>query len=471
MGKTFRRAEIGVRLSSPAGDDVWAKITGNNSDGMHNDPKYIFECTEGPDAGTQYRTFCCCTDGEIVTSKYNGVYTLSGRSDRKSTGVSNIGFNMRFYEEEYGDLIRYFIWLCRRQIKPFKMSYEDFMNGRVYGTFSGRLKRGLEKFRELYDISKCEVSGPCIEGVGDYWNLDQNLKDLNGRNAWVAGDSTGRFRGLCAALVSGHYIATQIYKTARYGKFLNKVYNDLAYLNDAPELKGTITPALYEIHIFLKVNPTFEEYEKYQKCVEEYNNTRNPPKPMKGCYLALDFTHGEVTVLQSARYFASDNLDEVVNQCHGDARFFSEAGFDVVREKIEVSVHGVQGLPENEEQFKLYGKRYFEFHIRVESKQHPETEELTPEEHADLLSFSKDISQEFGVPVPLSYNKAKSLEGVYQRFLNLRLRDIGVDDALAKVDSFCKLVDEKTRFTVKKRICEYIIYDSYVALDKGWIDF
>lgn len=465
MRRIFKRTEIGVRLSSPTSSELWKQILQRNSDGIHNDPKYILD-VQDEHKSLQYRTFCCCNDGEIVKSKFNGIVTLSGRSDRKSTGMSNIGFTMRDFDSS-----PVFGHMMKRGIKPFKMSYEEFLNSRVYGIFHLDFTDGLKQFRELYDISECEVSGPCIEGVGEYWRINSCLKDAEGSNVWVAGDSTGLFRGLCAALVSGHYIGSQIIEQIAKGKILNKIYSDKAYLNNAPELTGTTSPALYEIHIFLTVNPTREQYEKYVRCVEEYNRQHRPVKPMKACYLALDFTHGEVTVLQTARYFPCDDINQVVSECHSDAEYFTRAGFDVIREKIEVSVHGVKGLPGTAEEFKLYGKRYFEFHIRVESKDHPETEELTPDEHAELLRFSKTASDELHVPVPLSYNKAKSLEGVYQRFLNLRLRDTGVEDALKRVDEFCKLVDNETSFVVKKRICEYIVYDSFVALDKGWIDF
>lgn len=470
MKRVFKRTEIGVRLSSPTGSELWKQILEANDDGIHNDPKYILDVPTGKTKrALQYRTFCCCHDGEIVQSKFNGVVTLSGRSDRLSTGTSNIGFTMRNLGEpgDYGP----FCAMVKQCVKPFKMPYHNFLMSRVYGVFQEDFIDGLEQFRELYDISECEVSGPCIEGVGEYWSLDHNLRDSEGSNVWVAGDSTGLFRGLCAALVSGHYIGSQIIEQIAQGKIINKIYSDSAYLNNAPELIGTYSQALYEIHIFLTVNPTREQYEKYAKCVEEYNSLFNPVKPMKACYLSLDFTHGEVTVLQTARYYPCDDIDRVVRECHFDAAYFTRAGFDVIREKIEVSVHGVKGLPETAEEFKLYGKRYFEFHIRVESKYHPETQELAHEEHEELLRFSKAMSLELGVPVPLSFNKAKSLEGVYQRFLNLRLRDTGVEDALKRVDEFCKLVDNETSFVVKKRICEYIVYDSFVALDKGWIDF
>src|SRR5262249_4747943 len=50
----------------------------------------------------------------------------------------------------------------------------------------------------------CRVVAPAVEGVGRYPELPAGLRAAP-YPVWVAGDATGVFRGLTAALVSGYY--------------------------------------------------------------------------------------------------------------------------------------------------------------------------------------------------------------------------------------------------------------------------
>ena len=71
----------------------------------------------------------------------------------------------------------------------------------MLGTGPSRLlAEGLRKLRDTYPtLGNARVVAPAIEGVGFYPELSDNLQ--SGPNPlWIAGDGTGIFRGLTAAM-------------------------------------------------------------------------------------------------------------------------------------------------------------------------------------------------------------------------------------------------------------------------------
>ena len=77
----------------------------------------------------------------------------------------------------------------------------------------------------------------------------------------------------------------------------------------------------------------------------------------------------------------------------------------------------------------------------------------------------------FGTPVPFSYNKSKTGVGKsFQRYLNVRFQ-CGFDEAYEKVKLICDEINATGTFKVVKVISEYVWYDTFRALDRGWIDF
>lgn len=509
--RVFKRIEMGVRIQCKAENPTWQVMQGV-------DPKYIHD---DPQKQVQLRTFCCCREGEVVLSSYNGLHTYSGRADCDPTSLSNTGFNIRCYDEslqeEFQNLIRQMRLLKPNQ-QPFCFSFDEFMdpsNEKVkttYGSFLPKLKDGIDNFFNLFPTLRdatndVKMYGPTVEGCGVYWELDNNLKVPN-HNIWIAGDSSGIFRGIVPSMLSGYYVAQEIialtfsnqelyervhstidkklaeemYPTTR-GKLLNKIGDDVSYSHTYPYCTGkNEIAALHEIHIFLApINPSPEIVKKYTDLCLRWNEMHPHCKPMKPCYLALEFrkkdengnftSEGEeVCVLQSARYVQSDDMDYIVRQCHADSEYFLANGFDVVREKIEASIYGIDGIPQTTEEMALYPTKYFEFHMRVQKREGKETDVITEEEIEQLKKISYEFGNKFGIPVPLSYNKAKHLENFHQRFLNLRFRGIGAKEAVQKVYQVRDAINVQTKFMIGKIISEYVFYDSFPNLDVGWID-
>jgi uncharacterized FAD-dependent dehydrogenase len=218
--KIFRRLEMGVRIEQPS-ESFFLK------EHPQLDPKLIFRTS----ADCEFRTFCCCREGEVVTLVSRGFKTVAGRGDCGPTGISNVGFNLRINDEDAGasawrNLQQSFSTFSRSL--PIRERLSDFVNverpnqpiaGSMIAKFFGSpvaqwLAQGLTEFSNHLRLehSKAVLVAPALEAVAYYPSIDENLRVLT-LPMWIAGDSTGLFRGLTAALVSGHYVATQ---TNRY---------------------------------------------------------------------------------------------------------------------------------------------------------------------------------------------------------------------------------------------------------------
>ncbi len=197
----FRRVEVGVRVELPASHFFL-------QDHANLDPKYILRL----DDGVEWRTFCTCRNGEVVETNFMGLTSYSGRSDVAATRFSNVGFNLRLKNQPdtRSPLAAEIEHLLTGRVEPFRVGIDAFMSpGNVfYGSnLDELLRQGLQRLSA--DLSDATVTGPCIEGVGFYPAVDNNLRVCNLKPVWFAGDQTGIFRGLTAAFVSGHYAARQ----------------------------------------------------------------------------------------------------------------------------------------------------------------------------------------------------------------------------------------------------------------------
>jgi hypothetical protein len=247
--------------------------------------------------------------------------------------------------------------------------------------------------------------------------------------------------------------------------------------SNIPTFTGTSNEALHEIHIFLSdLNPSSDILNKYNRAVEEWNDThKDLIYQMKSCFLALVFRDSNgidsvVKVMQSARHIKSNDSSYVIQQCHDDAAWFTNRGLPVVREKIEAMAYGIKEIPLNS----IPEGKYFEFHIKVGRKDREKVCPIESSEIDELKSISQKFSHQFKIPVPLSYNENKNQfnqdgEG-HQRFLNVRFRK-GRDECMKYVSLVKEAIDTQSAFNVLKVISEYVWFDTYTDMDKGWIDY
>jgi phosphomevalonate kinase len=200
----FKRVELGVRLQGSADSKLY-----NVSSNI--DPKFIIKHDD-----IEYKTFCWCRSGETVCTNFNGIKTWSGRSDCEPTGLSNFGFNIKFRNDSYMALLYDAI-----ETKPFSVPFnDDHLVPESYRTIYSKIKTGLSSFLELWkikDLSDFMIKGPTIEGIGYYPITDEYLKIPN-EEMYVVGDSTGKFRGIVASMLSGAFVAAKLIDEERNKK-------------------------------------------------------------------------------------------------------------------------------------------------------------------------------------------------------------------------------------------------------------
>lgn len=209
----FRRLEIGVRIEQSA-DQFFLQ------DAPTLDPKLISK-SGTPDV--QWRTFCCCRNGEVVTIRFDDLLAVSGRADGQPTGRSNVGFHVRITNPSLAELAwRLFYDRARLLREPITESLRDFLQNtprnssplhQLFGEeLSQHLDEGIRSLSSYIGADKLGESllhGPAIEGVLLYPIVDDGLR-LSKIPVWVAGDATGLFRGLTAAIVSGYFAGLQV---------------------------------------------------------------------------------------------------------------------------------------------------------------------------------------------------------------------------------------------------------------------
>jgi uncharacterized FAD-dependent dehydrogenase len=206
--RSFRRLEVGFRIEQPA-DKAFFK------DMKQLDPKLRFREQDG---SVEWRTFCACRDGEAALTETQGLWTVSGRSDCPPTGRSNVGFNTRILDETVAArTMPPVLDAMAKEESYFTVSLNALMDKPetvaafdVYGPeLSEIMVRGLSRLAAAYPVLRDDdtrLIGPTLEGVGWYPKVNGDLRLLD-TPAWVAGDACGLFRGIVAAMISGHYAA------------------------------------------------------------------------------------------------------------------------------------------------------------------------------------------------------------------------------------------------------------------------
>ena len=104
-------------------------------------------------------------------------------------------------------------------------------------------------------------------------------------------------------------------------KIVNDISDRAEYSKTYPAITNQNYGALHEIHIFLlPLNPDTAIIQKAMQLTSEFNQKKIgdvQEYTMKMCFLTLVFRNlGPVKVLQSARYFRSNDQNEVIKQAY-----------------------------------------------------------------------------------------------------------------------------------------------------------
>lgn len=160
--------------------------------------------------GYEIRTFCCCKSGLVLESKSDSYVSHNGSSsDFEKTGNSNIGFIVTIPKESIDE--NYVSEMKNRvaETVPLSSFMEESMIV-ISEEVDAKIRSFIKtKFPCMAQSSEGIIYSPEFERFGLYPVLGDRLQ-LGISGIWLAGDSSGKFRGLLPSFVSGVFVANQV---------------------------------------------------------------------------------------------------------------------------------------------------------------------------------------------------------------------------------------------------------------------
>lgn len=155
-------------------------------------------------------------------------------------------------------------------------------------------------------------------------------------------------------------------------------------------------------------------------------------------------------------WHSSGVLSDQLNRIRNKSANLRHDGFRVVRAKLEVSAEH-DDVPADDAAAQQADKsRYFEHHVKL----------LLPPD-SDLMSLQQLAEHHAG---HLSRNALRQRDDdLQERFVTQRCHHVGRDTAQAALQ---RLLHDLTiaRFNILETEAEYVVYDSNLSLDAGWIE-
>jgi hypothetical protein len=169
--------------------------------------------------------------------------------------------------------------------------------------------------------------------------------------------------------------------------------------------------------------------------------------------LAGDLTSRESSVQPMTSTGHRGALPVVLDEVRGLVRTLEGQGFEVVRTKLE-ALGRSPDLPATDAEAAAEPDRYFEYHLKLVL---PPGADLAPV-HATASAHGARLSR----------NARRTCEGgATERYLTLRAPGLGLAGADARFAALEARVRELP-VGITRRIREYVVHDSNLALDHGW---
>jgi len=169
-------------------------------------------------------------------------------------------------------------------------------------------------------------------------------------------------------------------------------------------------------------------------------------------HIQIELSHGEHVTQPMTATVHRGELREVQGEVHGLARALLADGFEVVRTKIEALPRN-RDLPETDAAAAAEPGRYFEYHLKV----------VVPPGGLEPVRAAAEAHG-----ARLSRNPRRTCpDGGHERYLTLRLPGLGRASADARFAALEAAI-EALPVTIGRRVREYTVYDSNLALDRGW---
>ncbi len=227
------------------------------------------------------------------------------------------------------------------------------------------------------------------------------------------------------------------------------------YSNELDQLTDTKIRSLdgiFEIHV------TVDPEDNFVKLLS-YINNHEKDRHMKAIYAV---SKDKVNQYMLSHFTRKTNEKEAINSAMLMAKEIEAFGIKVVRTKVEG--HGAKGTPMTKADYQRFteylteqyntSKPYFEFHVKVSG-------------HAQIFDFEKlelDVSQMKGVAI--SYNLCSRNR---KPLLTIRVYDEGFILAHKYKDEVLNKLKEVGYIFENGLQQEFSIYDTYQALDAGWL--
>jgi inosine/xanthosine triphosphate pyrophosphatase family protein len=212
------------------------------------------------------------------------------------------------------------------------------------------------------------------------------------------------------------------------------------YLELADHLRGRTFGGAFEAHVTVR-------------CAAE-----DGPRFAAACdrlgvkHIQIELAAGEHVSQPMTATVHRGELREVQDEVHDLARALVADGFEVVRTKIEALPRN-RDLPETDEAAAADPGRYFEYHLKVV---------VPPGE----LEPVRAAAAAHGAWLSRNARRIRA-DGSHERYLTLRLPGMGRASADARFAALEAAI-EALPVTIGRRVREYTVYDSNLALDRGW---
>lgn len=217
------------------------------------------------------------------------------------------------------------------------------------------------------------------------------------------------------------------------------------YLALGEHLRGRATPGTFEAHVTVGIDAS--QLEAFRAACSELGVK---------C-ISIELPRGETRSQPMTASFHRGELLDVQQEVMAIARALVKRGFAVTRTKIEA--HGrLAWTPQTDEEAERGPTTsYFEFHMK-----------LALPAAADVDAIAREL-EAVGAHLSRNAHRGASSDGLVEHFLTVRAHRVGrttAEERFARVSAAV----ERAGYAVRNRIREYTVFDTNVALDRGWID-
>ena len=186
-----------------------------------------FKIIEKINNDAEIRTFCCCKDGIVIESSYkqnsiynntrnrNGILSYNGGVSDHITGRSNIGITIRTENDDASFTKEFTEALRKNNCMKVSLSEFDEMYDSGMSLIGAKTDMYIRNYINRVIKSRDEafntvIYWPEVEYLGKYPVFDYSTLKIPETSIWVAGDITGKFRGLISSMMSGIIAALNI---------------------------------------------------------------------------------------------------------------------------------------------------------------------------------------------------------------------------------------------------------------------